>query len=48
MPRTPGEFDESGFGLVLVDSLAGRWGVRETMTGNIAWAELDVRVEPGL
>lgn len=46
--RTPGEFDESGLGLVLVDSLAGRWGVRETMTGNTAWAELDVRDEPGL
>jgi serine/threonine-protein kinase RsbW len=47
VPRTPGEFDESGLGLVLVDSLASRWGVRETMTGNIAWAELDVRDEPG-
>jgi serine/threonine-protein kinase RsbW len=48
VPRTPGEFDESGVGLVLVDSLAGRWGVRETMTGNIAWAELDIRDEPGI
>jgi anti-sigma regulatory factor (Ser/Thr protein kinase) len=46
-PRTPGEFDESGFGLVLVDALAARRGVRETMTGNSAWAELDVRDEPG-
>ena len=48
VPRTPGEFDESGLGLVLVDSLAARWGVRESMTGNTAWAELDVRDEPGL
>jgi len=48
VPRTPGEFDESGFGLVLVDSLADRWGVRETMTGDTAWAELDVRDELGL
>jgi anti-sigma regulatory factor (Ser/Thr protein kinase) len=39
--RTPGRFDESGFGLVLVDSLAANWGVRETATGKAVWAELD-------
>ena len=26
MPRTTGEFDESGFGFALVDSLGGKWG----------------------
>ena len=47
VPRTTGEFDESGFEFALVDSLADRWGVRETVTGKTAWAELDVRGEPG-
>jgi serine/threonine-protein kinase RsbW len=42
-PRTPGSLDESGFGLLLVDALAGRWGVRETVTGKAVWAELDTR-----
>ena len=46
-PRTTGEFDESGFEFALVDSLADRWGVRETVTGKTAWAELDIRGEPG-
>ena len=46
-PRTTGEFDESGFEFALVDSLADKWGVRETMTGKTAWAELDVRGGPG-
>lgn len=43
LPRTTGEFDESGFEFALMDSLADRWGVRETVTGKTAWAELDVR-----
>jgi anti-sigma regulatory factor (Ser/Thr protein kinase) len=47
VPRTAGEFDESDFGSFLVNSLAGQWGVRETMTGTTAWAELDIRGEPG-
>jgi serine/threonine-protein kinase RsbW len=47
MPRTTGELDESGFEFALVDSLADKWGVRETVTGKTAWAELDVRGEPG-
>jgi hypothetical protein len=47
VPRTTGEFDESGFEFALVDSLASRWGVCETVTGKTAWAELDVRGEPG-
>lgn len=44
--RTPGRFDESGFGLVLVDGLAANWGVRETATGKAVWAELDTQ-NPG-
>jgi serine/threonine-protein kinase RsbW len=47
VPRTTGEFDESVLGFALVDALAGKWGVRETVTGKTAWAELDVRGEPG-
>ena len=48
-PRTPGRFDETGFGFVLVDALADKWGVRETATGKAVWAELDTRPggEPG-
>jgi anti-sigma regulatory factor (Ser/Thr protein kinase) len=42
-PRVPGRLAESGFGLVLVDALAGNWGVRETATGKAVWAELDIR-----
>jgi anti-sigma regulatory factor (Ser/Thr protein kinase) len=47
LPRTTGEFDKSGFEFALVDSLADNWGVRETVTGKTAWAELDVRGELG-
>jgi anti-sigma regulatory factor (Ser/Thr protein kinase) len=46
VPRTAGEFDPSDFGSVLVESLADRWGVRETMTGTTAWAEIDVKPGP--
>jgi anti-sigma regulatory factor (Ser/Thr protein kinase) len=42
-PRVPDRLDESGFGLVLVDALAGNWGVRQTATGKAVWAELDTR-----
>jgi anti-sigma regulatory factor (Ser/Thr protein kinase) len=42
-PRTPALFDESGFGFVLVDALADRWGVLETPDGKAVWAELDTR-----
>lgn len=47
-PRIPAGFDESGFGFVLVDALAGKWGVRETATGKTVWAELDQRLEGAL
>ncbi len=42
-PRILAEAAESGFGLVLVDGLASRWGVRQTATGKAVWAELDAR-----
>jgi hypothetical protein len=37
----PAGLDESGFGFVLVEALAGKWGIRETATGKAVWAELD-------
>jgi anti-sigma regulatory factor (Ser/Thr protein kinase) len=42
-PRTPGTLDESGFGFVLIDALAGKWGVRQTEIGKAVWVELDAR-----
>jgi hypothetical protein len=42
-PRIPARLDESGFGFVLVDSLADNWGVRETATGKAVWAEMDTQ-----
>lgn len=39
-PRDPAGWDDSGFGFVLVDSLAGKWGVRETPAGKAVWAEV--------
>jgi anti-sigma regulatory factor (Ser/Thr protein kinase) len=38
--RTPEAWDESGFGFVLIDALADRWGVRQTAEGKAVWAEL--------
>jgi two-component sensor histidine kinase len=46
-PRIPDGFEESGFGFVLVDALAAKWGVRETAEGKAVWAELDIRHRPG-
>jgi anti-sigma regulatory factor (Ser/Thr protein kinase) len=46
-PRTPTGFDESGFGFILVEALAARWGVRTMAPGKAVWAELDTRREPG-
>ena len=40
-PRIPDGFEESGFGFLLVDALAAKWGVRETEGGKAVWAELD-------
>ncbi len=42
----PGDLDESGFGLVLVASLAAKWGATETSAGKAVWAELDVQPPP--
>ena len=42
-PRTPAELDESGFGFILVEALADKWGVRPTAVGKAVWAELDIR-----
>jgi hypothetical protein len=28
---------------VLIDALAGKWGVRDTSRGKAVWAELDTR-----
>lgn len=42
-PRTPDWLDESGFGLMLVDALAAKWGVQRTGEGKAVWAELDAR-----
>jgi signal transduction histidine kinase len=40
-PSIPAELDESGFGLVLVNALADRWGVCESVTGKAVWVELE-------
>ena len=40
-PRTPDESGESGFGFLLLDALASKWGVRQTATGKAVWAELE-------
>jgi anti-sigma regulatory factor (Ser/Thr protein kinase) len=42
-PRIPDWLDESGFGLMLVDALAAKWGVLQTAQGKAVWAELDAR-----
>jgi anti-sigma regulatory factor (Ser/Thr protein kinase) len=42
-PRVPSTLDESGFGFVIVDALADKWGVRETPAGKAVWAEFDAR-----
>jgi anti-sigma regulatory factor (Ser/Thr protein kinase) len=41
--RRSAGLDGSGFGLVLVDTLADKWGVRQTPRGKVVWAELDTR-----
>jgi anti-sigma regulatory factor (Ser/Thr protein kinase) len=41
LPRAPAVLDESGFGFVLIEALADKWGVRETATGKGVWVELD-------
>ncbi len=42
-PRPLAGLEESGFGLVLVDTMADKWGVRQTANGKAVWAELDTQ-----
>src|ERR1022692_3011246 len=44
-PRTPAELDESGFGFVLVEALADKWGVSLASTGKTVWVELDTSID---
>ena len=39
-PRTPDKLDGSGFGFVLIEALASKWGVRKATIGKAVWAEL--------
>jgi anti-sigma regulatory factor (Ser/Thr protein kinase) len=39
-PHLPAELDESGFGLVLVEGLAAKWGVDQATEGKTVWIEL--------
>jgi serine/threonine-protein kinase RsbW len=41
-PTIPNGLDESGFGLVLVDALADRWGVCDNAMGKAVWVELEI------
>jgi anti-sigma regulatory factor (Ser/Thr protein kinase) len=45
-PRNPAPADVDGRGLMIVDALSGRWGVRITSTGKSVWSELDI-ANPG-
>jgi hypothetical protein len=40
---SPGENDEGGRGLYLVDQLASRWGSRPTTDGKAVWFEIPLR-----
>jgi anti-sigma regulatory factor (Ser/Thr protein kinase) len=39
-PRDPSMLDESGFGFVLIEALASKWGVHQAPGGKTVWAEL--------
>jgi anti-sigma regulatory factor (Ser/Thr protein kinase) len=39
--HVPAGLDESGFGLVLVEALAAKWGVDQAAVGKTVWIELD-------
>jgi hypothetical protein len=40
--RKPQPADESGRGLLIVESLSHRWGTRVTDVGKSVWAEVDI------
>jgi anti-sigma regulatory factor (Ser/Thr protein kinase) len=48
-PRSPSGMDESGYGFVLVEALADKWGAHETAGGKAVWIELSTEKadEPG-
>ena len=48
-PRAPSGLEESGFGFVLIEALAGKWGVCQTAAGKAVWIELSTEQadEPG-
>jgi serine/threonine-protein kinase RsbW len=46
-PRTPDRLDGSGFGFVLIEALADKWGVRKATIGKAVWVELDTRPGAG-
>jgi len=46
-PRTPDRLDGSGFGFVLIEALADKWGVREATIGKAVWVELDTQPAGG-
>src|SRR5262249_31422707 len=46
-PRTPDQLDGSGFGFVLLEALADKWGGREATIGKARGAELDRRSGDG-
>ena len=40
------DLDERGRGLILIDALASRWGVRPRPDGKTVWCELDLAPHP--
>lgn len=46
-PCQPTVRGESGFGFVLVEALARKWGIRDTAAGKAVWVELDTRPGSG-
>lgn len=49
-PRVPASGDEGGYGLLLVDALAHRWGTQDRASGigKTVWAELRAEATPAI